>query len=332
MTADAAPQPDRELALELVRATEVAALAAGRWMGRNEKEKGDGAAVDAMRTLLSAVHMDGTVVIGEGEKDEAPMLYNGERVGTGSDPAVDIAVDPVEGTRLLAEGRPGATAVIAAAPRGTMFNPGPMVYMMKWIVGEEAAGVIDVDAPVTENLKRIAKAKGKRTNDLTVLMLDRPRHRQFMDDVRSVGGRLSLIMDGDVPAGLLAAMPDYPHDVVIGVGGTPEGVATACALKAVRGELIGRLYPRDDDERERCLDMGYDLDEPLTTDRLVASDNTFFVITGVTTGDLVSGVTYGPEGATTESLVMRGRSGTVRWIKARHRPEKLAEYGAGPRT
>ncbi len=330
MTDTHAPQPDRELALELVRATEVGALAAGRWLGRNEKESGDGAAVDAMRRLLAAVHMDGTVVIGEGEKDEAPMLYNGERVGTGDNPAVDIAVDPVEGTRLLAEGRPGATSVLAAAPRGSMFNPGPMVYMLKWIVGPDAVGAVDIDAPVTDNLRRIAGALGKRVNDLTVLMLDRPRHAEMMAEVRSVGARLRLIMDGDVPAGLLAAMPEYPYDVVIGIGGTPEGVATACAIHATRGEITGRLWARNDDERSQAIEMGYDLDEPLTTHRLVSSENTFFVITGVSSGDLVDGVTYSPAGGTTESLVMRGSTGTVRLIKARHRPEKLAQYGAAP--
>ncbi len=326
------PQLDRELALELVRATEVAALAAGRWMGRNEKESGDGAAVDAMRKALGGVAMDGVVVIGEGEKDEAPMLFNGEQVGTGSEPEVDIAVDPVEGTRLLAEGRHGATSLIAAAPRGTMFNPGPMVYMMKYVVGPEAAGVVDIDAPVRENLHRVAKALGKAPNDLTVVMLDRPRHAEMMAEVRSVGARLRLIMDGDSPAGLLAAMPEYPYDVLLGIGGTPEGVATACAVRALRGGIIGRLWARNDNEAARARDMGYDVDEPLDIDRLVSSQNTFFVITGITSGDLCEGVTYGPNGATTESIVMRGRSGTVRWIRARHRPTKLEDYGATPHT
>ncbi|QBI21157.1 class II fructose-bisphosphatase [Egibacter rhizosphaerae] len=322
------PQPDRELALELVRATEVAALAGGRWMGRNEKEEGDGAAVEAMRKMLATAHIDGTVIIGEGEKDEAPMLYNGERVGTGSPPAVDIAVDPVEGTRLLAEGRHGATSLIAAAPRGTMFDPGPMVYMLKWIVGPDAAGAIDVDAPVAENLRQLAQTTGKSVSDLTIVMLDRPRHAELMDAVRAAGARLRLIMDGDSPAGLLAAMPEYPYDALVGIGGTPEGVATACAVRALRGGMIGRLWARNDEERARARELGYELDEPLTLERLVASQNTFFIITGVTSGDLVEGVNYGPRGATTESLVMRGTSGTVRWIKARHTPEKLADYRA----
>jgi len=321
-------QPARDLALELVRATEVAALASGRWMGRNEKESGDGAAVDAMRQALHDVTMDGVVVIGEGEKDEAPMLFNGEHVGTGEQPEVDIAVDPVEGTRLLAEGRQGATSLIAAAPRGTMFDPGPMVYMMKYVVSGEAGDVVDVDAPIKENLQRIAKALGKGVNDVSVIMLDRPRHHEMMAEVREVGARLRLITDGDSPAGLLAAMPEYPYDVVLGIGGTPEGVATACAVRAMRGNIVGRLWARDDEERAKARELGYDLDEVLTMDRLVSSENTFYSITGIITGDLVQGVAYGPQGATTESIVMRGRSGTVRWIRTRHRPEKLARYHA----
>ncbi len=321
-------QPARDLALELVRATEVAALASGRWMGRNEKESGDGAAVDAMRQALHDVTMDGVVVIGEGEKDEAPMLFNGEHVGTGEQPEVDIAVDPVEGTRLLAEGRQGATSLIAAAPRGTMFDPGPMVYMMKYVVSGEAGDVVDVDAPIKENLQRIAKALGKGVNDVSVIMLDRPRHHEMMAEVREVGARLRLITDGDSPAGLLAAMPEYPYDVVLGIGGTPEGVATACAVRALRGNIVGRLWARDDEERAKARELGYDLDEVLTMDRLVSSENTFYSITGIITGDLVQGVAYGPQGATTESIVMRGRSGTVRWIRTRHRPEKLARYHA----
>lgn len=322
------PQPDRELALELVRATEVAALAAGRWMGRNERKACDQAAVDGMRGMLSDVDMDGVVVIGEGEKDEAPMLYNGERVGTGNPPEVDLAVDPIDGTRLLAEGRPGAIAMIAIAPRDTMFNPGPVVYMMKWVVGADAVGAVDIDAPIEDNLRRIAKAKGKPVNDLVIIMLDRPRHEEMFAAVRRVGARLRLIMDGDVAAGLLAAMPDKPYDVALGIGGTPEGVATACAVKALRGEMLGRLWPRDDTEAGRARDQGYDVDAALTTDDLVASDNTFFVCTGVTPGDLVGGVEYYNWGATTESVVMRSSSGTVRYVRARHTAEKLARYSA----
>lgn len=319
-------QPDRELALELVRATEVAALAAGRWMGNANKEAGDQAAVDGMRQMLNNVAMDGVVVIGEGEKDEAPMLFNGEQVGTGSPPEVDLAVDPIDGTRLLAEGRPGAIAMIAVAPRGTMFDPGPCVYMMKWVVGAEAVGAIDLDASVADNLAAVARAKETDVENLTVIMLDRPRHAGLAEEVREAGARLRLIMDGDVGASLLAMMPDRPFDVLLGIGGTPEGVATACAVKALRGEMVGKLWPRDDGEANAAREAGYDLDEHLTTDRLVTSDNTFFVCTGVTPGELCDGVTYGRWGATTESIVTRGRSGTVRYVQARHRSEKLAEY------
>jgi len=319
-------QPDRELALELVRATEVAALAAGRWMGNANKEAGDQAAVDGMREMLNGMAMDGVVVIGEGEKDEAPMLFNGERVGTGTPPEVDLAVDPIDGTRLLAEGRPGAIAMIAVAPRGTMFDPGPCVYMMKWVVGADAVGVVDIDASVEDNLNAIASAKDTDVSNLTVIMLDRPRHDDLAEEVREAGARLRLIMDGDVGAALLAMMPDRPFDVLLGIGGTPEGVATACAVRALRGEMVGRLWPRDDDERQRAIDGGYDLDESLTTERLVTSENTFFVCTGVTPGELCDGVTYSRAGATTESIVMRGRSGTVRYIKARHTADKLAQY------
>ncbi|HVM00548.1 MAG TPA: class II fructose-bisphosphatase [Egibacteraceae bacterium] len=329
MTDSRHPQaPDRNLALELVRATEAAALAAGRWMGRAEKESGDQAAVDAMRAVLGTVEMDGVVVIGEGEKDEAPMLFNGERVGTGNPPLVDIAVDPVEGTTLLAEGRNGAVAVISAAPRGTLFDPGPIMYMMKWVVGPEATGVIDFDAPVGDNLRAIAKAKGKDVNDLLVMTLDRPRHHDLMREVRQVGARLRLITHGDVAAALLAAVPDSRVDVLIGIGGTPEGVLTACGLRAIGGEMLGKLWPRDDEEREAAADAGCDVDEVLSTDRLCASEDTFVAVTGITDGDLLSGVSYTPGGAVTESLAMRGKSGTVRWIKASHNLDKVAEYAA----
>jgi len=321
-------QPDRNLALELVRATEAAALAAGRWMGRNQKEAGDQAAVDAMRLMLSTVEMDGVVVIGEGEKDEAPMLYNGERIGTGNPPQTDIAVDPIDGTRLLAQGRPGSLSVIAMAPRGTMFDPGPMVYMMKWVVGADAVGVVDIDAPVTRNLEAIARAKGKDVNDLTVIMLDRDRHDDLMREVRSSGARLRLIMDGDVAASLLALLPEKNVDALIGIGGTPEGVTSACAVHALGGEMIGRLWARSGEEAARARELGYDLDEPLTTDRLVGSTDTFFVCTGVTDGDLVDGVVYTGRGATTESLVMRGKSGTLRTVRARHTFDKLMTYSS----
>ncbi|MDP8970425.1 MAG: class II fructose-bisphosphatase [Actinomycetota bacterium] len=320
--------PDRNLALELVRATEAAALAAGRWMGLNQKNAGDQAAVDAMRVLLNTIEMDGVVVIGEGEKDEAPMLTNGEKVGTGAPPQVDIAVDPVDGTRLLAQGRPGALSVIAIAPRGAMFDPGPIMYMLKWVVGADAAGVVDIDAPIGDNLRKIAKAEGKDVNDLAVIMLDRERHEDMMREVRQTGARLRLIMDGDVAAGLLAAMPEKAVDVLVGIGGTPEGVTTACAVQALGGEMFGRLWPRDDEERRKAQEMGYDIDAPLDTSSLVSSGDTFFACSGITTGDLVDGVVYRPGGAVTESLCMRGKSGTVRYIQARHNLHKVREYAS----
>lgn len=319
--------PDRNLAMELVRTTEAAAMAAARWQGRGQKEPGDQAAVDAMRTMLSTVEVDGLVVIGEGEKDEAPMLFNGEQVGTGHPPAVDIAVDPVEGTRLLAEGRPGSLAVIAAAPRGTMFDPGPCVYMEKMVVGPEARGMIDLDAPLARNLDRIARATGKQVEELTVVMLERPRHEQAKQAVRDAGARLQLIRDGDVAAGVLAAWVERPGvDLLYGIGGTPEGVIKACAVKALGGEMLGRLWPRDDSERRAALDQGFDLDQVLTTDDLVGGSDAFFACTGITPGQLVSGVQYEKHGVITESLVMRSKSGTVRMIKARHRHSKVDEY------
>ena len=324
-----APQaPDRNLAMELVRATEAAALAAGRWMGRNRKNDGDGAAVRAMRLLLNTVEMDSVVVIGEGEKDEAPMLFNGERLGTGVAPEMDIAVDPIDGTRLLAQGRPGSISVIAMAPRGTMFNPGPAVYMNKWIVGPDAVGSVDIDAPVKANLESIAKAKGKRVQDLVCIMLDRDRHQDMMDEVREAGARLRLIMDGDVAAGLLALLPERPVDVLLGIGGTPEGVTTACAAQALGGEMQGRLWPRTPQERELCEEQGYDVDKPLSTNDLVSTNDTFVACTGITNGDLVDGVDYRAGSAITESLVMRGKSGTVRFIRARHNLDKVQEYSS----
>jgi fructose-1,6-bisphosphatase II len=315
--------------MELVRVTEAAAMAAARWQGRGDKESGDQAAVDAMRVVLDTVVIDGTVVIGEGEKDEAPMLYNGERVGTGSPPKVDIAVDPVEGTRLLAEGRPGSLAVIAAAPTGAMFDPGPCVYMEKLVVGPEAAGAIDLDRPIDENLTAIAKASGRPVADLTVVMLDRERHDEAKRRVRDAGCRLQLITDGDVAAGLVAAWVERPQiDVLYGIGGTPEGVITACAVKALDGQMLGRLWPRSDRERDAALAAGYDLDAVLTEDDLVSGDDAFIAVTGITPGQLLRGVTFDRRGATTESLVMRAKSGTVRTIRARHRLEQLNEYAS----
>jgi fructose-1,6-bisphosphatase II len=322
-------KPDRNLAIEVVRVTEAAALAAARWQGFGAKEDGDQAAVDAMRKMLETVEMDGTVVIGEGEKDEAPMLFNGESVGTGNPPKVDIAVDPIDGTRLLAEGRPGALAVLAAAPAGTMFDPGPCVYMEKLIVGPEAVNVVDLDRPLGDNLRAVAKAHDKDLRDLTVMMLDRDRHEDAKRQIREAGARLQLITDGDVMGGILAAWDERPEvDVLYGIGGTPEGVITACALKALGGEQLGRLWPRNDDEKRAALDAGYDLDAILTVDDLVRSDDCFFSATGITPGQLVNGVQFRGKGAITQSLVMRGKSGTVRLITARHRFEKLRKYAS----
>ncbi len=324
-----AEKPDRNLAIEIVRVTEAAALAAARWQGRGAKEDGDQAAVDAMRQVLDTVEMDGTVIIGEGEKDEAPMLFNGEAVGTGNPPAVDIAVDPIDGTRLLAEGRPGALAVLAAAPAGTMFDPGPCVYMEKLVVGAEAKGKVDLDAPLAENLAAVAKAKGKEIRDLSVIMLDRDRHEDAKRAVREAGARLQLITDGDVAGAILAAWEDRPEvDVMYGIGGTPEGVIAACAVKALDGEHLGRLWPRDDVERSRAEDEGYDLDQQLTADDLVRGEDAFFACTGITPSQLLRGVNFTPTGATTHSLVMRSKSGTVRTIEARHKFAKLRAYAS----
>jgi fructose-1,6-bisphosphatase II len=322
-------KPDRNLAIEIVRVTEAAALAAARWQGRGNKEGGDQAAVDAMRQVLETVEMDGTVVIGEGEKDEAPMLFNGESVGTGNPPKVDIAVDPIDGTRLLAEGRPGSIAVMAAAPDGTMFDPGPCVYMEKFVVGADAKGAIDLDAPLADNLSKVAKAKGKEVRDLTVMMLDRDRHEDAKREVRETGARLQLITDGDVAGSILAAWEDRPEvDVMYGIGGTPEGVIAACAVKAFDGEHLGRLWARNDEERQRAVDAGYDLEDVLTADDLVRGEDAFFACTGITPSQLLRGVSFHANGATTQSLVMRSKSGTVRFIEARHRFSKLRQYAS----
>jgi fructose-1,6-bisphosphatase II len=323
-------KPDRNLALDLVRVTEAAALAAGRWMGRGDKEAGDQAAVDAMRLILDTVEMDGVVVIGEGEKDEAPMLYNGEVIGNGQPPKVDIAVDPIEGTRLLALGRSNALSVVALSERGTMFDPGPCVYMEKLAVGPEAKGAIDINAPVADNLRRIAQAKSRDIDDLTVIILDRPRHDQMIREIRATGARIRLITDGDVAGAVMAATPGTGVDVLMGIGGTPEGVITACALKCLGGEIQGKLWPRNDDERQRAIDMGYDLDLVLTTEDLARGDNVFFAATGITDGELLHGVHYFGSGATTHSLVMRSRSGTVRFIEATHRWDKLMSISQIP--
>ncbi len=318
--------PDRNLAMELVRVTEAAALAAGRWMGRGDKEGADGAAVQAMRVVLQTVTMDGVVVIGEGEKDNAPMLYNGERIGDGSPPATDIAVDPIDGTSLTALGRDGAVSVLAVSERGTMFNPGPCVYMEKLAVGPKAVGSVDVRRPPTENIEAVAKALGKSVRDVTVVILDRPRHAELIEEVRTSGARIKLISDGDVAGAISAAWPESGVDVLYGTGGTPEGVIAAAALKCMGGELQGRLWPRNDDERSAAVAAGYDLDAVLTTDDLVRGDNCFFAATAITDGELLQGVRYHDYGASTQSLVMRSRSGTVRFVSARHALDKLREY------
>ena len=319
-------KPDRNLALELVRVTEAAAMGAGRWIGRGEKESADQAAVDAMRLMLDTVEMDGVVVIGEGEKDEAPMLYNGEHVGSGHGPQVDVAVDPLEGTRLTALGQPNAIAVIALAERGTMFFPGAAVYMNKIAVGPEAADAIDIDAPPAENVERVAKAKGCRAGDVSVVVLDRPRHEQLIAELREVGARVNLIPDGDVAPAIAASQGGTGVDMLMGIGGTPEGVIAACAVKSFGGALQGKLWPRDDGERQALLDAGLDPDRVLTTDDLVGGDDLFIAATGVTTGALLRGVRYTTDGAVTESLVIRSRSGTVRRIEATHAFEKLTRF------
>jgi fructose-1,6-bisphosphatase II len=320
--------PDRNLAMELVRVTEAAALAASRWVGRGDKEGADGAAVDAMRVILESVPMDGIVVIGEGEKDEAPMLYNGERIGDGTPPETDIAVDPVEGTSLTASGLGNAISVIAVSERGTMFDPGPCFYMEKIAVGPEGAGAIDITASPTDNLLAVAKAKGESVRDLTAVILDRPRHADLIAEVRAAGARIRLISAGDVIGAVSTAWPDSGADILFGIGGTPEGVIAAAALKCMGGEIQGRLWPQGDAERDAAIAAGYDLDRVLTTNDLVRGDNAFFALTGITDGEVVKGVHYDAHGATTQSLVMRSKSGTVRFIEARHRLQKLGEFAA----
>jgi fructose-1,6-bisphosphatase II len=301
-------------------------LQASRLVGMGDKEAADQAAVDGMHAVLHTIHMDGIVVIGEGEKDEAPMLHNGERVGDGTAPEVDIAVDPLEGTRLAAHGRPNALAVIALSARGTMFDPGPCVYMEKMAAAEEFADLLDLDRPLGKTVELVAERKGTDVRDVMVVILDRPRHEQGIDEIRNAGGRVRLITDGDVSGALLAVAPDRPVDLLWGIGGTPEGVISAAALKSYGGGLIGRLAPRDDDERRRAVDAGYDVDRVLTQDDLVKGDNCFFCATGVTDGDVLQGVRYeGARGASTESLVMRSRSGTVRRIQSRHDRAKLRQ-------
>ncbi len=321
--------PDRNLAMELVRVTEVAALAAARWMGRGDKEGADGAATEAMRVLLGSVALDGLVVIGEGEKDNAPMLYNGEQVGDGSPPEVDIAVDPLEGTTLTALGRGNALAVIAVSERGSMYDP-PGFYMQKIAVGAEAAGTVDIDAPVADNVKAVAKATGKSVHDVTAVVLDRPRHEKLIAEIRDAGARIRCIQDGDVAGAISTGWPEAGADILFGIGGTPEGVISAAALKCMGGEIQARLAPQKEGEREAIIEAGRegDLDRILTTDDLVKGNNCFFAATGVTDGELLRGVHYDRHGATTQSLVMRSKSGTVRNVSARHSLEKLRDFSA----
>jgi fructose-1,6-bisphosphatase II len=323
----AEPQaPDRNLAMELVRVTEAAAMAAGRWMGRGDKNGADQAAVNAMRVVLQTVSMDGVVVIGEGEKDEAPMLYNGERIGDGTPPPTDIAVDPIDGTTPTALGRGGALAVIAVSERGSMFNPGPCVYMEKLAVGPDGAGRVDLNRSPADNLRAVAAAKRTSVGDITAVILDRDRHKDLIAEVRQAGARIRLITDGDVAGAISTAWQESGVDILLGIGGTPEGVIAAAALKCMGGELQGRLWPRNDDERRAALAAGYDLDAVLSTDDLVRGDNCFFAATGVTDGELLRGIRYTNTGALTQSLVMRSKSGTVRRVDASHRLQKLREF------
>jgi fructose-1,6-bisphosphatase II len=324
-----ASTPNRDLALELVRVTEAAAIAAGRWVGRGDKNGADGVAVNAMRALMGSVEMDGTIVIGEGEKDNAPMLFNGERVGSGDGPPCDVAVDPVDGTTLTAKGMDNAVAVLAVAPRGSMYDPSAVFYMEKLVTGADAADAIDIRVPVSENIARVAEAKEMSREDLTVVVLDRPRHADLVSEIRSTGARIKFISDGDVAGAIMAARPDTGIDLLMGVGGTPEGIIAACALKSLGGIIQGRLLPRDEAEKEKAVAAGHDLDHVLVTDELVSGDDTFFVATGITDGELLRGVRYSHSGAVTHSLLMRSRTGTIRTVTGEHRRSKVMAYTAG---
>ena len=320
--------PDRNISLELVRVTEAAAMAAGRWVGRGDKMGGDGAAVDAMRQLITTVGMKGVVVIGEGEKDEAPMLFNGEQVGSGEGPECDVAVDPIDGTTLMAKGMPNAIAVMAVAERGTMYDPSAVFYMEKLVTGAEAADVVDITAPVAHNVQAVAKAKGMAVEDVTVCILDRPRHEGLVAEVRAAGARIKFISDGDVAGAVMACTPGTGVDLLLGIGGTPEGIITACAVKCLGGVIQGKLWPQMDSEFANAAAAGLDLTAILSTDDLVRSDNVFFVATGITDGELVRGVRYKGGGASTESLVMRSKSGTIRRVISDHRLSKLSAYSS----
>jgi fructose-1,6-bisphosphatase II len=322
--------PDRNLALELARVTEAAALAAGRWVGRGDKNGADGAAVSAMRQLISTVSMNGVVVIGEGEKDHAPMLFNGEHVGDGTGPDCDVAVDPIDGTRLTANGMPNAISVMAVSPRGSMYDPTAVFYMSKLVTGPETAHVVDIEAPPAANIAAIAKTKRCAPQDVTVVILDRDRHHELISQVRDAGARIKLITDGDVAGAILAAREGTGIDLLLGIGGTPEGIIAACAIKCLGGVILGKLAPRDEEERDRAVDAGHDLDRVLTTDDLVSSDDAFFAATGVTDGELIEGVRYKAGGASTHTLVMRARSGTIRNIYSEHALWKVSRYSVVP--
>ena len=324
---DPSPEvPDRNLGLELGRVTEAAAVAASRWVGRGDKNGADGAAVHAMRRLINTVSMSGVVVIGEGEKDDAPMLFNGEEVGDGQGPTVDVAVDPVDGTTLTAKGMGNALSVIAVAERGSMFDPSAVFYMEKLAAGPEAADLVDIRLPVAENIARVAKAKEIEDRDVTVCILDRPRHDRLVQEVRETGARIKFISDGDVAGAIMAASDDTGVDLLLGIGGTPEGIIAACAIKCLGGVIQGRLWPTDDDERQRAIDAGHDLERVLSTDDLVRGDNAYFAATGVTDGELLKGVRFQPGGATTQTLVMRSKSGTIRFMESHHKLTKLRLY------
>ena len=320
--------PEKNLALDLVRITEAAALASARWLGRGDKEAGDGAAVDAMRVSFNTLHIKGKVIIGEGEKDEAPMLHNGEAVGTGLGPELDVAVDPVEGTRLLAYGRPNAISVIGVAPAGSMLNPGPSFYMQKLVVPHEARDVVDLDAPVKVNLQSIAKAMGKSLQDLVVFVLDKPRHEKLIQQVREAGARIQLHTDGDVAGALMTVDPRSEVDVMMGTGGTPEGVLAACAIKGMGGQMMARLDPQSYVEKEAIAEAGIDVREVLTINELVRHDDCFFAATGISGGNFLQGVRYSGRNAVTHSMVIRGKTGTLRYIESYHNMDRLSKISA----
>ena len=320
--------PEKNLALDIVRITEAAALSSARWLGRGDKESGDGAAVDAMRVSFSTLHVDGVVVIGEGEKDHAPMLYNGEKVGIGDGPQLDVAVDPVEGTSLLAYGRPNAISVVGVAPRGSMFNPGPSFYMQKLVVSREARDVVDLDAPVDVNLSRVASAMGKQVKDLVVFVLDKPRHQNLIAEIRKAGARIQLHSDGDVAGALMAVDPRSEVDIMMGTGGTPEGVLAACAIKGMGGQMLARLDPQSYVEKDAIVDAGIDMRAVLTVNDLVKSDDCFFAATGISGGDFLRGVRYSARQAVTHSLVLRGKTGTLRYVESYHNMDRLSKISA----